>query len=81
MNTPSQNFHSDALDHNDRLLTVLEAAEFLHLSPGTIYHLISERRIPVIKISSRCVRFSRQALLLWIEDLSESVENFSRHSS
>jgi len=77
MNTPSQNFPNGAPDHNDCLLTVPEAAAFLHLSSGTVYHLISERRIPVIRISSRCVRFSRQALMLWIEDLSESVENFS----
>jgi excisionase family DNA binding protein len=81
MNTHSQNFQSDAPEQNDYLLTVPEAAEFLQLSPGTIYHLISERRIPVIKISSRCVRFSRQAVLLWIEDLSESVESFSRPNS
>lgn len=49
--------------NNDQLLTVREAAELLHLTPGTIYHLVSQRRLPVIKISSRCVRFSRAALL------------------
>lgn len=59
---------------DDHLLSVAEAAAFLHLSPGTIYHLISQKRVPVIKVSSRCVRFSKQALLTWLEDLSHSVE-------
>lgn len=57
--------------NNDQLLTVREAAELLHLAPGTIYHLVSQRRLPVIKISSRCVRFSRAALLRWLDDLTE----------
>ena len=35
------------------LLTVVEAAEFLKLSPGSLYHLVSEKRVPVIRISSR----------------------------
>jgi excisionase family DNA binding protein len=48
---------------DDRLWTVDEAAQFLGLSPGSVYHLISQRRVPVIRISSRCVRFSRKALL------------------
>jgi len=55
----------------DRLLTVVEAAR-LNLSPGTLYHLISQRRIPVVRISSRCVRFRRQALIVWIESLTQS---------
>jgi hypothetical protein len=29
------------------LLTVVEAAEFLKLSPGSLYHLVSEKRVPV----------------------------------
>ena len=58
----------------DRLLTVVEAARLLNLSPGTLYHLISQRRIPVVRISSRCVRFRPQALIVWIESLTQAED-------
>ncbi len=58
----------------DCLWTVTEAAQFLNLSPGTLYHLISQRRIPVVRISSRCVRLSRRALLEWVENLTQQAE-------
>jgi len=53
-----------------RLLTVVEAAHFLNLSPGSLYHLISQKRIPVIRISSRCVRFSLVSLFNWVDSLT-----------
>lgn len=77
MNLPSESSCHDSLDDRDRLLTVHEAAQFLHLSCGTLYHLISQKRVPVIKISCRCVRFSRRALLLWLESLTHTVEELS----
>jgi excisionase family DNA binding protein len=58
----------------DRLMTVVEAAEFLQLDVGTIYHFVSAKKIPVIKISARCIRFSRAGLLQWIESLTQSPE-------
>jgi excisionase family DNA binding protein len=62
----------------DRLLTVVEAAGYLNLSVGGLYHLISQHRIPVVRISSRCVRFSRAALQEWIESLSQRADEFSQ---
>lgn len=64
---------------NDRLLTVPQAAELLQLRCGTIYHLVSQKRLPVIKLSSRCVRFSRAALLLWLEGLTQPASPSSEH--
>lgn len=61
----------------DSLLTVTEAAKFLRLAPGSLYHLISQRRIPVVRISARCVRFSRAALQEWIEGLTQEASDFS----
>jgi excisionase family DNA binding protein len=63
------------IEKEDRLLTVIEAARFLNLSAGGLYHLISQRRIPVIRISSRCVRFRRQALVAWIESLTQETNH------
>ena len=60
----------------DYLLSVPEAAEFLNLSPGTVYHFISARKIPFIRISSRCIRFSRAALLIWLESFAHPAEPF-----
>jgi excisionase family DNA binding protein len=64
---------STASIEEDRLLRVDEAAKLLGLSVGGLYHLVSEKRVPVIKISSRCIRFSRAALLLWLDTLTQSA--------
>src|SRR5258708_40347346 len=48
------------------LLTVVAAAEFLNISIGTLYHFVSQRRVPVVRISSRCIRFSRLDLEEWV---------------
>jgi len=63
---------------DDRLLTIVEAARFLGLSVGGTYHLVSQRRIPVVRLSSRCIRFSRVALQDWIESLTQKASEFSR---
>jgi len=59
----------------DCLLTAPEAAKLLRLkNVGTIYHLVSAKRVPVIKLSARCIRFSRNALLKWLEEMSQPAE-------
>jgi prophage regulatory protein len=51
----------------DALMTIREAADFLRVSPLTLYHWINEGRgIPVVRLSSRCVRFRRSDLEEWI---------------
>jgi len=62
------------VNDDDRLLTVPEVAALLQMSPGGVYHLISQRRIPTVHISSRCVRFRRSALLAWIESLTQEAK-------
>jgi DNA-binding XRE family transcriptional regulator len=48
-------------------------------SPGTLFHWISENRgVPCIRFSSRCVRFSKSALLIWLEGLTHSAEERPR---
>jgi excisionase family DNA binding protein len=70
MSSGSRQRNAEVNDEKDGLLTVVEAARFLNLAPGSLYHLISQQRVPVIRISSRCVRFSRHALMEWLESLS-----------
>ena len=50
----------------EKLLDVVEAADFLDLSPKTIYTYICKRKIPFLKINSS-VRFRQSDLESWIE--------------
>jgi excisionase family DNA binding protein len=61
----------------DRLLTVAEAARFLNISIGGLYHMIARKNstIPTIRISRRCVRFSRRSLEKWTDSLMEPGRN------
>jgi excisionase family DNA binding protein len=68
-----------AIENEDqRLWTVTEAARFLQISPGTLFHWISQNRVPVIRLSPRCVRFSRKALLEWVAQLDQKPGGASR---
>jgi excisionase family DNA binding protein len=50
----------------DHILTVPEAAKFLHLSVPTIYGLIHRQAIPVMKQSRRCY-FSKSELIEYLK--------------
>jgi hypothetical protein len=68
MSSNDQITSNDSRDNPDRLLTVVQAAEVLRLSPGNLYRL--RESVPAIKFSYRCTCFSRAALLLWIDGLT-----------
>ncbi len=48
------------------LLTYEEAADLLGVKRGTLYAWVSEKRIPHVRLSARCVRFEKPALLEWV---------------
>jgi excisionase family DNA binding protein len=50
----------------EALLTIREVSELTNLSIGTLYHWISEGRIPVVRFSKRCVRFRKNDIEEWI---------------
>lgn len=62
-------------EKNDQLLTVSETADLLRLKSASVYHLVSRKKIPVIKLSARCIRFSRNSLLKWVASLSHEPES------
>lgn len=66
------------------LLTVREVSSLTGLSVGTLYHLVSQQRIPVVRLSARCIRFRLSDLEEWIVELTQpadgSKENRSRHA-
>jgi excisionase family DNA binding protein len=52
----------------DPLMDVKQVAELLGLAPGSVYQLISQGRLPVVRLSARCVRFRRCDIDRWIAD-------------
>ncbi len=52
----------------DDLLTYLEASKFLSLKVGTLYALVSQKRVPHVRLGRRLVRFSRAALTMWVQE-------------
>lgn len=62
-----------------RLMNVKEAAEFLGVGVGTLYHWVSAGTVPHIKLSLRCLRFRREELERWVaEKAYSSVAQRSR---
>lgn len=57
----------------EKLMKVEEVGQMLGLPRTTIYNLICERRIPVIKISKKCVRFDPVVIRKWLADKSQDV--------
>jgi len=52
--------------NDDRLLHVREAAQFLGVAPGSLYHMVSQGRVPCIHLSKRCLRFRLSDLEAWL---------------
>lgn len=57
----------------EKLLTIVELADRLGISPGTAYHWLSQRRLPCIRLSSRCVRFREADVEKMLEQLRRST--------
>lgn len=51
---------------NDEVMTIKEAAVYLKVKPVTIYKLLTQKKIPGIKISGAW-RFKREILDIWID--------------
>jgi excisionase family DNA binding protein len=58
---------------SNELMTVNDVAEFLGLAVGTIYHLVSQKRIPCVRLSARCLRFRRSDLDEFIANLAQKT--------
>lgn len=63
----------------DRLLAIKEVAALTGLSVGTLYHFVSQGRIPLVRISRRCIRFRQSQIFEWWEKLSQPAVEVSAH--
>lgn len=52
--------------YTDELLTVHQAAEFLHLAPPTIYSMVQRKELPVSKRAGR-LYFSKAELIEYVK--------------
>ena len=67
----------------DKLFTIKEAAEFLHLTVPTIYLMVQRAEIPVCKRGKR-LYFSKQEVTAWImagrkktvSETDEKIDNY-----
>lgn len=55
-----------------RLLNIKEVADYTGLSPHTLYTMVSQRRIPFVKLG-RLTKFDRHELDRWIDSKSVKV--------
>lgn len=54
-----------------RLMTINELSQFLGLKKSTIYRMVYARRIPVVKISHKCIRFEQGQIEEWLRSKTE----------
>jgi predicted DNA-binding transcriptional regulator AlpA len=55
------------------LIDIRELSELTGLTVGGLYHMVSQNRVPCVRLSRRCLRFSLPAIREWLDGLSEPV--------
>lgn len=55
------------------LLTVHEVAEMLKIAPGSVYHWVSQGRLPCVRLSARCLRFRLEDIEQFVAAMSDSA--------
>jgi predicted DNA-binding transcriptional regulator AlpA len=53
------------------LIDIRELSQLTGIAVGSLYHWASEGRIPCIRLSARCLRFSLPAIREWLAELNE----------
>lgn len=51
-----------------RLLNIEEASEYLGVAEKTLYHWVSMKKIPFVKLSHKVLRFDNEKIDGWIEE-------------
>jgi excisionase family DNA binding protein len=66
-----------------KLITYQQVAEMLGMKLGTAYALVSQNRIPHVRLSGRMVRFDQDAIVAWVEKqkVSASDEQAEAHAA
>lgn len=57
-----------------RLLTYKQVAELIQAPISTAYALVSQGRMPHLKIGPRFIRFDEEEILQWLDSKKSSVQ-------
>jgi excisionase family DNA binding protein len=52
------------MKYEDKVMTVVEVAQYLHVHPSTIYRLLRKKEIPAFRVGSDW-RFNRESIDAW----------------
>lgn len=52
------------MKEDDKVMTVVEVSEYLHVHPSTIYRLLRKKEIPAFRVGSDW-RFNRESIDSW----------------
>lgn len=64
------------MSDNDKIMTLEEVADYLRLTPQTIYTWAQERKIPAVKLGKEW-RFKKSLIDKWFnEHLDEKFRNY-----
>lgn len=64
------------MPENDKIMTLEEVAEYLRLTPQTIYSWAQEKKIPAVKLGKEW-RFKKSLIDKWFDDhLDEKFKNY-----
>ena len=55
---------SGSMKYEDKVMTVVEVAQYLHVHPSTIYRLLRKKEIPAFRVGSDW-RFNRESIDAW----------------
>jgi len=64
---------------DDRLWDIEEFAKFVGIAVGSAYHLVSQQRVPVVKLSARCIRFRPSEIAEWVESKTQKENVDKKH--
>ena len=69
--------NSDGPARDADVLGYRAAAGLLGIPVGTLYAWVHQRRIPYYRLGPRSVRFSRSAMLTWLEQHAVGAASFA----
>jgi excisionase family DNA binding protein len=58
----------------NRLMNVKDVAAYLGIDPFSVYHWVSQGRLPCVRLSARCLRFRS-------EDIEQYVASMSNYTA
>lgn len=60
-------------EEKDRLMTVRELAEYLHVSTQCIYKIVQAKEIPYLKKENKLLMFRKKLIDVWLDSIAVPV--------